>query len=205
MQITGQIGPTGPVTSGSPATPIRQGNYGDITVSALNGRYYEQGIRGNAYTVANTAATTVTAVATASYTGLILGNPTGSGKNFVLLEAIFASAAAPTGVGALILGNLAYAVPTTLITPTPTLIGTGTTSAAKTGSANTALGTATFLRPLLGIGFSSGADMNSFQYKDDIGGLIVIPPGIQVVFNTVTTTLSGICSFTWVELNANIL
>jgi hypothetical protein len=207
MQISGQIGPAGPVASGSPTIPVRQGNYAEPITSALNARYYEQGIRGNVFTIANTAIQALSLASTTTYTGLILGNPTGSGKNFVLLEAIFAASIVPAGVGAVILAYTTYNVPTTLVIASPTLIGSGATSASKVGTANTALaGTPVYLRPMIGVGLTaSPSSVASFQYKDDIGGLIIIPPGQQLVIAAVTTAITGIASYTWAELSSTVL
>ena len=52
MLIQGQVGPASPqsVQPGTP-TAVRQGQLGDVVVSELHGRYYEQAYRQNIFTL----------------------------------------------------------------------------------------------------------------------------------------------------------
>jgi hypothetical protein len=206
MQTTGQIGPAGPIASGSPSVAYRQGNYGELMFSELNGRYYEQSIRGNVFIAVNNAAQALS-VASGTYTGLSLGNPTGSGKNFVILEAIWATTIVPTAAGAVVLGYAPYVAPggAAATGPISTVIGLGANSVAKVGSTTTFGAAPTIVRPMVGIGWSSAVGLSSFQYKDDIGGAVIIPPGYSFCIEAITTAITGIASFAWAELSATIL
>jgi hypothetical protein len=206
MQVTGQVGSTGPVASGGPASPLRQGNYGEAIFSELNGRYYELAIRGQVFLAINSAAQALS-VASATYTGLAVANPSGSGKNLVILEALWATTIVPTAAGAVVLG---YAPTVTLTTgsstgPIASVIGSGAASVAKVGASG-ALGSApTILRPFIGVGWASALSFASFQYKDDIGGAIIIPPGQLICIEAITTAITGIAAFAWAELSSTVL
>lgn len=110
---------TGPskVSDGS-LSAVRGGNLGDVIVSELHGRFYEQNYRGNQFSVGITStsianATFTTAdglsatLATAATATPILGiwNPSSSVVNLVMLQAIlsaFISASTVTGTGGLV-------------------------------------------------------------------------------------------------------
>ena len=84
-QVSGQVGPQ-LSSSGVSTQPIRQGILGDVIVSELHGRYYEQVSRGNVFT-AYSAARAITVVGT-GMVGLQLwnGSPVSGGINIVLLK-----------------------------------------------------------------------------------------------------------------------
>ena len=63
MQLAGTTGPSGPAAAGT-ALNFRQGATGEIVMSELNGRLYEQTARGNTY---STSLTTVTSIANATF------------------------------------------------------------------------------------------------------------------------------------------
>lgn len=108
IPVTGQVGPSS-LGDGATSQPFRQGRQGDVVVSELHGRFYEQTYRGNVYGAGVAAlvplsATTITLTAT---TTPILGvwNPANSTVNLVLLQATLTSginAAASTGPGAFV-------------------------------------------------------------------------------------------------------
>jgi hypothetical protein len=206
MQVTGQVGTTGPIASGGPASPIRQGNYGEAIFSELNGRYYELAIRGQVFLAINSAAQALS-VASGTYTGLAVANPSGSGKNLVILEALWATTIVPTAAGAVVLG---YAATVTLTTgnstgPIASVIGSGAASVAKVGASCTFGAAPTILRPSIGIGWSSAAGFCGFQFKDDIGGAIILPPGQAICIEAITTAITGVGAFAWAELSSTVL
>jgi hypothetical protein len=115
--VSGQVGP---VLSGDgvSAIPLRQGKLGDVIVSELHGRFYEQAYRGNIYsggmqltsisnaTFALATATSQT-LATAATATPILGiyNPLASKVNAVVAQAIVSAintALQTTGPGSLV-------------------------------------------------------------------------------------------------------
>ena len=58
--------------------------------------FLEQGRIGNLFRAANQAAATVTLINTSTATGLILGNPFGSGKKLVIRDVNFTYTTVPT-------------------------------------------------------------------------------------------------------------
>ena len=87
---------TGPQNlSDSIITTGRGGKQGEQMVSELHGRYYEQTYRGNVYGITG-ALTTTTAAGAATFTGLIVGNPSGSGVNLAVNKCFVSQGAALT-------------------------------------------------------------------------------------------------------------
>src|SRR5271167_1380257 len=208
MQLTGQVGPNGPVSSGAGTIPVRQGNLGDVIVTELNGRYYEQNVRGNVFTACNNAAQALVLVATAAQTGLFLANPTGSGKNFILLEAAWMVDLALTGFTVVGLSYGPYVAPggSAFNGPTAATLGSGAASVAKIGSTLTFGSASTFLRPILGCYWvSTGANAANVGTKDEVAGALIIPPGQAIGFTALTTIATGVGLFTWAEVNAAVL
>lgn len=202
QQVTGQVGPLGPVTSGSPATPIRQGNLGDVIVTELNGKYFEQALRGNLFYAVNSAAQALSLSNTTTYTGLTVANPTGSGKYLHVVKAGWATTVAITGVGAVVLGTGATVAQTTgnSTGPVPTLLSAGAASVAKVGASCTYGANPAILRPLVGIHWiTGGTSTGAFQAMEDIAGEVIINPGQQVSFVSITTANTGIAYISWIE------
>lgn len=197
-----QVGPQ-VVADGSTPT-WRGGKGGDGLVSQLNGRYYEQSYRGNMFYAVNTAAQALSLTGTTTYTGLAVANPTGSGKNLVINEIIWGTTIAETGVGAVIVGTSAAVTLTTGNSSGPngtsTIIGGGTASIAKVGASATLGANPTFLRPLIGIAWVTATAQPTVQMKDEVGGVIIVPPGQQIELVAVTTAITGIGYFSWTEL-----
>ena len=61
----------------------RGGKTGELITSPLHGRYYEQTYRGNMFGITG-GLTTTTAGGAATFTGLVVGNPLGSGYNLAI-------------------------------------------------------------------------------------------------------------------------
>lgn len=202
MQLQMDVGPQ-ILADGSLAT-LRGGKTGELIVSELQGRYYENSYRNNTFYAVNSAAQALSLASTTTYTGLTVANPTASGKNLVLLEAIYClTAGEVSAVGAIILGTGATVAQTTgnSTGPVSNILGSGTASVAKVGASCTYGANPAYLRPFLGFVWATGAGFTFGQYKDDIGGAIIIPPGQQVSFVAVTTATTGIGSFTWAEIS----
>jgi hypothetical protein len=218
MQIQGIVGaPANSLSAGS--TPsARMGQLGDLIVSELHGRYYEQNKQGNLYSVGmtSTALSANTVTLTATTTPIIgVWNPTGSGKNLVILKskclitAAGNSAVAPGGfVWATSVGNGAISNGLTPMNRS-TLQSSG--SVAKGFNITTAL---TGLTNNLTIQMSSafgtliaaqGATASPIISGDGVeefdGGLIVPPGGVLALLNTVSTTTVNVASaLMWEEV-----
>lgn len=193
---------TGPQSNsdGNIASAVRGGKQGDLMVSELHGRYYEQTYRGNMFSVQTqgTGVTTTAALAT-TWTGLGISNPVGSGVNLVLNKftcAQFAVGAAATigimgGVGVLNAG----------LTPQSRLIGGGQVSKANASAS------ATISTPLLIATFGSVGSLATTGYGIEAGiivdfeGSIIVPPGSFIASYTAIVTTSALqFGFAWEEV-----
>jgi hypothetical protein len=225
MLLQGQVGPvmSGVSLGAGVNAPFRQTNTGDLALSAVHARYYEQTYRGNVYsggtTIAALSATTITLTATATPI-LGIANPSTNNVNCVLLyahlvcvENAFLSSAGPgvfvwAGSG----GNLV----TTGGTPwnRKTLTATGSLvkycqlsgATVLTGLANNLViaGGTPFTSPTaLTYGTTvSTVLMPSYGGVWDIGGSIIVPPGgVFGILNTnSTTTWSVAGELVWEEV-----
>lgn len=186
--------------SDSSKTIARAGKQGDLMVSELHGRYYEQTYRGNLFSVCTqgTGVTTSAALATA-FTGLAVGNPAGSGVNLVLNKftcAQFAVGAAATigimgGTGAI----------TASLTAQSRIIGGGAVSKA------TATAGQTISTPVLIATFGEVGSLATTGYglqagiSVDLEGSVIIPPGSFVSsYTAIATTTALQFSFAWEEV-----
>lgn len=185
---------------GERANKTRGGTTGELIVSQLHGRYYEQAVRGKVFSVQTqgTGVTTTAALAT-TWTGLAIGNPTGSGVNLVLNKftcAQFAVGAAATigimgGVGSI----------TASLSPQSRLIGSGTASKA-TATAGQTISTPTLIATFgtLGSLATTGYGLQPAIVVDFEGSLIVPPGSFIASYTAVVTTSALQFSFAWEEV-----
>lgn len=209
----GTVGPIFAQDGALPPSGLRQGKTGDLAVSEVHGRFYEQVYRNNVYSVGcgltNLSATTIGLTATCTP---ILGvwNPSSSTVNLVILQCalgfVLNTLTTPTGPGALLwassVGNSAI---TTGGAPfnRKTLASSGSQAKAYTaGVALTGLtnnlavfegadfpqpsgqAAGTIVASTANSAFASG--FNGVQNFD--GGLIVPPGGVLALINTTSTT-----------------
>jgi hypothetical protein len=187
---TGQI----PTASG--------GEFGEVLVTELQPRYYQWAYRGNVFYGANTVAQALS-VASATFTGLAIANPTGSGKNLAILQVGIAIDSATTGVGTARLGF----APTVALTTgnstgptgTPTLLGTTAPSVAKVGASATLGASPTTLFPLIGVTATTAVTVVPATILD-LAGSIIVPPGQLVTIDATGTAITAIASVVWVEI-----
>ena len=195
----------GPQNTGDGGTgnPARGGRQGDIIVSELHGRYYEQTYRGNMFSVASQAVATTTVGLATTYTGLCLANPISSTVNLLLNKCtLMQSVIQATQVeGYAIAFGSNKTTNVTLSTPATTqsnIIGSGYVSKAVAATSAT-LPTA----PLYG-GFlqnTAAASTNGPGAIIDFEGSIILPPGAYACFVTPTqASVAGLWfSFQWEE------
>jgi hypothetical protein len=216
MIIQGQVGPI--AQSATPGTnpPIRQGNQGDMIVSELHGRYYEQAYRRNLFSGAISGATGVTAsalglITATAYVGLVLYNPPGSTVNCVLQKVGYQFPIAPSAAVVVSIGTGFSALPlisTTAVTSRNNYIN-GPASVASLYSAATPGITTTApvtTYPVYTLGFvgtvaatSSGQVNGGFT---DLEGSIIIPPTGYACFylSTAAQTNGFFGSMAWEEV-----
>lgn len=205
---------------GADNVTARLGRQGDIIVSELHGRFYEQAVRGNLFGVGNAALVALTAntiTLTATTTPIVgVYNPLGSGVNVVMLQSVLNAGlnnTSSTGPGAFVwavsTGNNAI---TTGIVPNSHLIGgpasrvKGLALTALTGLTNNlvVLEAADFPTPTVittatmpaTVATPTGAGIENFD-----GGLILPPGGVLALLNTVSTiTTSVFARLLWEEV-----
>ena len=147
----------------------------------------------------------VTTVGTAAtYTGLCLSNPNGSGVNLIVdrVGAAFAVAFPAAAVIGLMSGlSTTNVTHTTPVTPYNQFAGTA--GLAKLDSAATLTGTPT-LTHVLGAGLTGAitttpSQPGGFVFEE---GSLVIPPGgyVAIYTSTASGTAAGAFSFTWQEV-----
>ena len=193
---------TGPqsASDGNIAAAARGGKQGDLIVSELHGRYYEQTYRSNMFSVMTqgTGVTTTAALAT-TFTGLAVGNPLGSGVNLVINKAWvteFAVGAAAT-VG--VMGG-AGSITASLV-PQSRLLASGTLSKA------TATAGQTISTPLLICTFGQTGSLATTGYglgpaaSIDFEGSLIVPPGSFIASYTAVITTSALqFGYAWEEV-----
>ena len=218
MQVTGLVG--APAQSyGNAAQPlIRQGQLGDLIVSELHGKWYEQVYRGNvfSYGMTSTALSANTITLTATTTPIIgVWNPSASNVNLVMMKAKCIitvagnSAVAPgafmwatsTGNGAISTGNAPL--------NRKTLANTG--SQAKAFNISTALTgitnnlviqhAAAFGTLVAAQGATASPIISDGGLEEFDGSLIVPPGGVLALLNTTSTTTVSVSSMLmWEEV-----
>lgn len=187
MVDTLQVGPQTTVGFGvGTQQPLRGGKFGDMIVSELHGRYYEQVYNKNVFSVASQAVATTTVGLATTYTGLCLSNPINSPVNLVLLKAsLMQSVIQSTQPEAYALAygynattNVTHTTPAT---PQCAMIGATATANAKADTSAT-LPTA----PLYGdfLTNTASATVNNPGAFIDLEGSVILPPGGYACFVT---------------------
>ena len=214
MDINGFVGQVNQQDGTKPQ--IRAGRQGDMIVSELQGRYFEQTVRGNSYslnliaTTTGVAAGNINAAAAAVSTQFALWNPPSSKVNLVITK-VFAGLISGTPPGGPMFHNL-------MLQGVPTIASVGVaqnnfaggqqpqarfvTSAA--GTALTGGGALTVLRPMqmdfFAAALAAGANINGAM--EETAGDIILPPGTGWVpcFSAAGTTLLNSFGVVWNEV-----
>lgn len=232
MLIQGQ---TGPVTaSDNTQTTLRTGKQGgDLIVSELHGRFYEQAYRGNLFSIGTTTTVAMTAnhnntnglsatlgTAAAATPMIGLWNPSGSGKNIVVLQTAFQIAyntvATPVPSGPLVLAvSLGNTAISTGLAPFNRLTLQQSGAVAKgfagatalTGLTNvfTAMESAADFEHAGTVAYGTIANTAMLSTAGGVrttDGSLIIPPGaVLAYYNTVsTTTFSYTGRILWEEV-----
>ena len=162
--------------------------------------------QGKVYTLANTAAVATTAVGTAA-TGLIVINPYGSGKKLIMVDWGWASSGVGTGVGNICLAIGASNI-TAVTNTTPVTVraadGSGAATSVAAGSSSATLPAADVAVKWLGgnIWVTGGTGDHPYMLQGSLEGSLILVPGSTLRFTHVTTVLTGLGSFTWIEVPA---
>jgi hypothetical protein len=187
MLIELAVGPL--VNSGdSTRTIARGGKQGDAIVSELHGKYYEQAVRANTFSLDSDtitlASTTVTksAMGTAKFINGFY-NPTDSGVNAVILSAVLGTVSVTTGGGPFFYNVLTGLTITSASTGTiRRRLVSGAAASKMTPQVFVALvasgAPTTALVQLAVMGGNMGAAVAiGTTQTDDVAGSIIVPPG----------------------------
>lgn len=201
-EVMGLVGPQGNKLADGVQSAYRLGITGEAIGSLLNSRYAEQSARGCTFTVATTGSTAIS-MGNSNSTGLILTNPSASGKNFVLLEIGITQAMVPGGAAPLMLAFANGSVVQnpngqTALTIRPTAFGSPAASVAQAAVACW-IPNSTPVRAIGG-GPVAASSVNGVPIKDDIGGAIVLAPGNSMLLQSFTTQIGVLASYTWSEI-----
>ena len=197
----GQVGVQQNSNGAVPLQGFRQLPQGDMAVSELHARYFEQGRYGNTYAAANQAAQAVSVALATTYTGLMLYNPVGSGVMLVPTKLKYALSVAPAAIATL--GLIAGFSATGGVTAQTTKL---TNQSSQIGNAGTgkgiALSAATIVTPTwlqqLADGFTAAA-LPAPGGVWDMEGLFQILPGGFIGVGALTA-VTGLGSIAWEEV-----
>jgi len=177
----------------------RAGKQGDQIVSELHGRYYEATYRGDRFGI-NGALTTTTAAGAATFTGLIVGNPLGSGYNLAIGKC-YASQGAALTAGTMI--GVMYGINTTTVSLT-TIANRKAGGRASVAVANAGQTITAMTSFVVFAGSGSGAitvplGIAGFGY--DFEGGLIIPPGYAIAsYTSLASTTALLFTFEWEEV-----
>lgn len=179
------------------AMPDRAGRMGDMIISELQGRYYEQASRGNLFHAFAIVTAPVIFSTAAGTGGPLIWNPQNSGKNVSILAVTCALTVVTTVAAALGLtgntGQTSAPTATTAIDQRSSGLIGGQASVATPYRVGTPTNAGNFFFPLLQLHTGALTVDNLGLGWIDVGGAIVCPPGAWVSLAasaTATTTVA---------------
>jgi hypothetical protein len=188
-------------TAGS-VNPLRTNLDGSLVAVQGGAKYMEAVREGRVFVAANQAAVALTAALATTYTGLVLGNPTTSNVDLVLLRFGYSfTVAAPTaatviglmtGAGASIVGS---------VTPRNRYIG-GAAAVAQVDDACTLPGTPVLEQVFGQVGTlaTSGTQVGPITSFDLDGSLILTPGSFVAAYSFAANTACAIFAMMWEEV-----
>lgn len=177
----------------------RAGKQGDQIVSELHGRYYESTYRGNMYGITG-GLTTTTAAGAATFTGLAVGNPAGSGYNLVLNKCWVSQGAALTAETEI--GIMYGAGSITASLATVFNRKSGGAASITTATAGQTITAPTAFIPWCGSGSGAITVPGVIPFNGvDFEGSVIIPPGnFFASYTSRVTTTALVFTFNWEEV-----
>jgi|TARA_Y100000310_G_scaffold202996_1_gene203245 hypothetical protein len=165
--------------------------------------FYEQALLGNVYHAHNTTAGEVTVIH-ATYTGLVISNPVGSNKILVMKNAQFANStlAAIAEVGLVVSPTMLVAVQTGTAAVIHNAKLSGSNSNPGRGQAlsvATLLTTPVWYKTMGSVELTGSVE--SGMNEANLNGDTLVTPGQYIAIATLTTARTGLCSFTWAEID----
>ena len=207
-------GTVGPIRAADGAnTSIRMGSTSETIVGQAHGKYYEACIRGNVFTACNVAAQAVSVALNTTYTGLMVSNPVGSGKNLVMISGNYGMSIAQAAIATLHM--IAGGSSAGIVTHTTALAAPGIQRAMigeQSGLANGASGSvaradsaATAVNPYYLSAVSNGQLATALTATGpsivDFAGQLIVAPGGWIAWGALTA-VTGFGSFVWEEVVA---
>lgn len=199
MKVEGRVGVIS-ADEGS-INPLRTDNTGALAVFNSGGKYTEAALAGRLFSVCNQTNVTTTAALATTWTGLGVGNPASSGKNYIFHEfgwaqEVVMNTEGVIGLMAATVGDMAQT-----ITPRCAKYGAATTVALTDNGAT--IGTPILLRVC---GSSMEGEISTIPSMGpkiyNIDGSIVIPPGYALLTYTFAIQTASIqFHFVWEEVD----
>lgn len=170
----------------------------------FQGKYEEAVRRGQVWSLANQAAVAITAAFATTYTGLVVGNPTTSTKEIVMLGCSWTcTVAVPTATAlGLMVGSGASV--TNALTPKNMLVGSSEVPAsiAWTEDSCTLPGTPVLAKPLATAWAeaTTAGTLGQPNHVDLDGSIILRPGGFCAFYSAAANTDAFLFGFTWKEV-----
>lgn len=182
--------------------PLVTNEQGALVTQAGGGKYYELTKQGKVFVVSNQAAVAITAALATTYTGLVVGNASTTGKNLALLMVSYAATVAvPTATALGIMAGSMTALASTL-TPVNRKIG-GAASVAWCEDSCT-IGTPV-LHQAFATAWSEATTAGTLSQPNVIdldGSLILTPGSFAAFYSAAANTAAFLLSFMWAEIDA---
>ena|ERR1700731_2331036 len=198
------VGPQGIALGDGTDVQARAGRTGDLIVSELHGRYFEQVRSNRMFSAANQAAQALSAALTTTYTGFLLYNPVGSNKGLVPNKVKFSQSAAPATFP--VIGLIAGFAATGGVTAQTTAIPVQSNQIGNTGKGvGIALSAATIVTPTYLATFYDTVTTTatlpaSGNPPVDLEGVYIILPGGFIAISS-PTVATGWGWMSWCEVD----
>ncbi len=198
-----QVGTQGPYSTGAAGVVATAGPEGEQVATELHAKFYECARRGRLFFQSVTSGGVAVPIFNTTSPILTLWNPTGSGKNAVLIRLNLGYVSGTmvagsfglmftTGAGSTVATGAVFTAFNS-VTPGNALLGAGNTSVMNSSNAATNTLTATSTKPIW-IGLSEFAAIASTAIGPaginyDFEGTVIVPPGCEV--HVVASAASG--------------
>ena len=203
MQIEGKVGAIS-VESGT-VNPLRTTPNGALVTAFDGGKYTEAVLAGRVFAAANQAAVALTAAFATTYTGLVIENPVGSGKNIVMLQVSWASTVAtPTATCIGLMTGADAGDAAAAVTPRNRFKGSSNSSVAIVDNGCTLSGTPV-LEQVFTTAWTEATTAGTLgnpniAYLD--GSLVLGPGYYAAIYSAAANTAAFIFGFLWEEVDA---
>ncbi len=213
-----QVGPQGPFSPGTIVSGA-SGLEAEQLVAQLHPAYYEAARRGRLFIQSTVAAGVAIPISTTTSPIIVVWNPSGSGRNVVLMRYSIGYVSGTTVAGAVGLSyttgagaNVATGATFTAfnqVNPVNGFIGAGQQSSIKTSSAatNTLTTAGTWFYTIFqNLAVTSATTVASNECTHDFAGSVIIPPGVAVWPVATAASSALYCqTLTWEEIAERLI